>query len=53
MQTTIDLTIGESHGIKSFGHPEQDKWATWEEKFRVVVAMSRSHKLITLINKIV
>jgi len=34
--TIIDLTIGESYGVKSFGHPKQDKWVAWEEKFRVV-----------------
>jgi hypothetical protein len=34
--TIIDLTKGESHGVKSFGHPKQDKWVAWEERFRVV-----------------
>jgi len=34
--TIIDLTMRESHGVKSFGHPKQDKWVVWEERFRVV-----------------
>jgi hypothetical protein len=34
--TIIDLTMGGSHGVKSFGHPKQDKWVAWVEKFRVV-----------------
>jgi hypothetical protein len=28
--------MGKSHGFKSFGHPKQDKWVAWEERFRVV-----------------
>ena len=34
--TIIYLTMRESHGVKSFGHPNQDKRVAWEEKFRVV-----------------
>jgi hypothetical protein len=36
MPTTIDLTMGESNGIKDFGHYEQDKWAIWEERLKAV-----------------
>jgi len=32
----IDLTMERPHRVESFNHPEQDKWASWEERLRIV-----------------
>jgi hypothetical protein len=36
VSTIIDLTMERPHKVESFNHPEQDKWASWEERLRVV-----------------
>jgi hypothetical protein len=36
MSAIIDLTMEEPHGVKPYDHSNQDKWATLEERLKVV-----------------